>query len=206
MSAATPKPALRVGITGTRALAERAVPPLQTAIGALLDHIATHRPAPSALHALSPLAEGSDRLLAEAALARGWHLIAPIPFLPEDYETDFPATSDHFRSLLARATPIVLEGTRADADAAYEAAGHVVVHNCDLLITVWDGHTSNGRGGTAEIARYAASQGVPIWWLIPDGTTPPRLVRTQEALTDPTQAPSGPSAFAALTSFLDRRR
>jgi len=36
-----------------------------------------------------------------------------------------------------------------------------------------------GRGGTAEIVRYAARLGVPIWWLRRDGSGEPAWIAGQ---------------------------
>jgi hypothetical protein len=44
---------------------------------------------------VSALAEGADRIVAEAALARGFVLDAPIPFLRDEYARDFAATAAH---------------------------------------------------------------------------------------------------------------
>jgi hypothetical protein len=49
---------------------------------------------------------------------------------------------------------------------AYEAVGRHVVDHCDVLIAIWDGQPSRGRGGTAEIVDYAREHGRPyirIW-------------------------------------------
>jgi hypothetical protein len=40
------------------------------------------------LRLLSPLAEGADRIVAEQALALGYHLEAPLPFAQGAYEED----------------------------------------------------------------------------------------------------------------------
>jgi hypothetical protein len=46
----------------------------------------------------SAIAEGADRFAADAALARGWRLVTPLPFEPERYEQDFPdeESKEHF--------------------------------------------------------------------------------------------------------------
>ena len=68
---------------------------------------------PHLLRVLSPLAEGSDRCVADIALSFGYELEAIIPFTQKDYEIDFewPVNSgitgakclDEFRSLLSKA-------------------------------------------------------------------------------------------------------
>jgi hypothetical protein len=45
---------------------------------------------------------------------------------------------------------------------AYKQAGEYVVDHCDVLIAVWDGQPARGRGGTAEVVKYAREQNRPI--------------------------------------------
>ena len=89
-----PRPILSLGVTGHRennpayaansAGVEAVVAALFDRIAALADrHVAARAsgaagPASIRLHSL--LAEGSDQLAARAALARGWQLVAPLPF------------------------------------------------------------------------------------------------------------------------------
>jgi hypothetical protein len=122
------------------------------------------------LVAVTPLAEGSDRLFAHAALALGYALDVPLPFAQVEYEADFgppdgPSLAE-FRSLLAeaRARGVVRElaGRRAAADAAYGAAGRAVIAGADLLVAVWDGQAAKGPGGTAETVAEAIGRGLPV--------------------------------------------
>src|SRR6266511_4663437 len=46
-------------------------------------------PEPPILRVISPLAEGSDRLIAQEALALGFELESPLPFARDAYERDF---------------------------------------------------------------------------------------------------------------------
>ena len=213
----------RVGTTGSRVLADGAVAGLRRQIRAVLGEVAlvlrdlagAARDVGAAagpgvivpqLRVLSPLAEGADRLVAQAALSLGWALEVPMPFAQADYEADFPATVDAFRALLARATHrLELDGSHgADEARSYEAVGQYVVENADLLIAVWDGHPARGRGGTGDIVRFAARAGVPVWWLPSDGAGPPRLLRTQLDLSEPNWAPAGAAATEALGEVLRR--
>jgi hypothetical protein len=43
--------------------------------------------------------------------------------------------------------------------AAYEASGRAVVEGCEVLLALWDGAPSRGRGGTAEIVAFARERG-----------------------------------------------
>jgi hypothetical protein len=36
------------------------------------------------------------------------------------------------------------------------------VESSDVLLALWDGGASRGRGGTAEIVAYARERGVPV--------------------------------------------
>ena len=118
--------------------------------------------------ALSALAEGSDRIFAEAALRLGIPFEVVLPFKSADYETTFGDASGtpHYRALLARAAHVMeLAGTLADTTAAYEAVGRACVDACDVLVAVWDGKPAAGRGGTPEIIDYARRMGRRVIWI-----------------------------------------
>jgi hypothetical protein len=164
------------------------------------------------LRILSPLAEGADRCVADIALSFGYELEAIIPFAKNDYENDFerPVNSgitgakciDEFRSLLSRASNVLeLDGGRDAEAASYEAAGRVVARNADLLIAVWNGNEGAGRGGTADMVRFAVEQGVPVWWVPVDGSPPGWLASLQQTIR-PKSAPSGNQALEHLESYL----
>jgi hypothetical protein len=123
---------------------------------------------PAMLRVISPLAEGSDRMVAEAGLAMRAELACPLPFHPEEYKRDFESEESKrdFDVLLARATAVFdAGGSRAAAEAAYERAGQITVEQSDVLIAIWDGEPSRGRGGTAQMVDEALALGVPVVWL-----------------------------------------
>ena len=185
-TASAPPPSLgfSVGITGHRA--ERIVDPaavrarldevLRT-IQNKLDHIVTGHLFQAGRHPLrlvSALAEGSDRMAARAALELGERLEVILPFTQAEYEKDFetPESLAEFRDLLSRAgSVIVLDGDNHERPHAYEAGGLTLLDNCDLLLAVWDGEHSRGRGGTREIMGQAARRGMPIVVIPPDGSS-----------------------------------
>lgn len=127
------------------------------------------------LRLLSSLAEGSDRMVARAALELGYELEAPLPLPPDDFERDFATqvSRDDFRSLLERAaTAFVVErdgssrAPESDArEAAYERAGRYVNAQSDLLIAIWDGKAARGRGGTGQVVDEATDRGIPVAWI-----------------------------------------
>src|ERR1700733_1200337 len=118
---APPKPrlVLRVGVTGHRpnrfdATAQAIVRHKLEAVFSQLRNaaVALHQrecdvfdPAPPEIRIVSALAEGADRVVAEAGLATGFGLDVLLPFPAEVYETDFEedASRAQFRELLARA-------------------------------------------------------------------------------------------------------
>jgi hypothetical protein len=130
------------------------------------------------LRAISPLAEGADRIFAEEALAEDYELYSPLPFAQEEFEQDFlppaalqPDSLSHFRSLLERARDgaglglFEMDGTRSRAPEAYSAAGRIVLNQADLLIGVWDGKASAGVGGTVDTLGEAILYHVPVIWI-----------------------------------------
>lgn len=128
---------------------------------------------PPVLRAISPLAEGSDRLFAEAALELGYELCCILPFEQAQFEKDFEpgkaletSSLERFRALLAKATTrFELDGRRDDEGAAYGAGGRLVLRQSDLLVVVWDGERQGKVGGTEQTFDEARALGVPIVWI-----------------------------------------
>lgn len=214
-----PRLVLRIGVTGHRMnrIGEEAAGRVATAIASLFagleDELAALHDANGGVYAekpmlrvVSPVAEGADRLVAEAALARGHELQIALPFPRDEYARDFrdPTSVIAFRTLLERAWAVFeLPGQRDDAterDNAYEAVGLFTLRQSDLLLAVWDGGGSRGRGGTADIVAAAVRSGIPVVWIDPEGEREPRLLWAgREAATpDETDLRSvPPEAFAA---------
>jgi hypothetical protein len=218
-----PPLAFRVGVTGARALAPEIADRLRPAVAEILGLVARQmakladdplaKPvystdpagaAPFTLRLLSPLAEGSDRLVAEQALKAGYRLYAPLPFVQHEYENDFKESVGAFRALLAQAEVLELDGGRAVENESYREVGRFVVRNCDLLIAIWDGEREKGVGGTAEIVRFAVGAGVPVWWIDANGANPSKLVDEPLKLHKPSSAPTGEDAAKGVELYLDR--
>ncbi len=127
---------------------------------------------------LSPLAEGADRVVARAVLSDpDARLDVVLPLTLEDYLEDFATEESRkeFNELVDCCRKPALLRTRRIQDErrdagdqaelrrdAYDQVGRYVVDHCDVLIAVWDGQPSRGRGGTAEIVQYAQEQNRPI--------------------------------------------
>lgn len=126
------------------------------------------------LRAVSPLAEGADRMFARAALDRGYELCVPMPFAREEYAKDFEKTGgsiDEFNGLIARAKRdnalTIFELCQArqtddDEGVPYGNAGRVVVNQSDLLVAIWDGGKGRGKGGTVTTMKEAVGFSVPV--------------------------------------------
>ncbi len=147
---------------------------------------------------ISPLALGADRIVAKVALD---HLEArlevPMPFAEAEYRKDFAEGDDiqEFETLLARASerfpPQDKPALGAERPDAYREVGHRVVNGCELLLAIWDGQATRGRGGTRETIEYALQQGRLVLWI--DATAPDRPV---QVLRLPSQIPGSASAAA----------
>lgn len=159
----------RIGVTGHRRLPDdgRAAAAVGTALDAL-----TAAAGERDVAVVSSLAEGADRLVAEAGLARAWALEVVLPLPAGDYEADFgdEGSRRRFRSLLAAADQVDVVAPAAAREDAYWAAGAAVVERADALLALWDGAPARGRGGTAEVVAMARAAGLPLAWVsVPSG-------------------------------------
>jgi hypothetical protein len=155
---------LVIGVVGHRHLESHDLPLYRSRIGAFFDEMHARYPS-TPLRVLSALAEGSDRLVAEVALARGCELLVPLPMAPEEYEKDFPASVEQFRGLLARVpadNAFVLQPPRAEPgmdaqqlrDLQYLEVGVYVSAQSHILLALWDGVRNKAVAGTAEVVRF----------------------------------------------------
>jgi hypothetical protein len=183
---------IRIGVTGQRKLENpTAVEALvKRAIYAEVEKLFPEEPrrkikrvgqagtAAISFRVLSPLAEGADRVVARAVLSYpDAHLGVVLPLALEDYLEDFASEESRkeFGELLRRCDKPVFLRTRRIQDEcsdpkamaeircnSYAQVGRYVVDHSDMLIAVWDGEPSRGRGGTAEIVQYALEKNRPI--------------------------------------------
>jgi hypothetical protein len=182
MATYPPKPriALSIGVIGHRPdrLSDSGPKDVADEIGRVLDlivaKVGSHKEglspeifsdvAPS-LTIVSALAEGADRMVAQAGLVRGMRLDVVLPFIQSEYANDFRSETSkaEFGDLLSHAGAVlVLPGDRQDDGKAYEAAGLTLLDQSDIIIAVWDGGVSRGRGGTTALVDAAARFSVPV--------------------------------------------
>jgi hypothetical protein len=114
------------------------------------------------------LADGADQLFAQLVLDAHGALTVIIPSL--GYESTF---ADHglrrYRQLLSHASETETLNWPEPSEDAFLAAGRLVAERSDVLMAVWDGQEAQGKGGTADIVRYAQQKGKPTIIIWPKG-------------------------------------
>lgn len=153
---------VRIGVTGHRQL--DAPDDVARVVDRTIDDLVAAFGADTSLVVVSSLAEGADRLVAERVLDRpGATLEVILPLTAEDYARDFDSSAslDAFQALLDRASHIRVVPTDAAGprEQAYEAAGLALLDRTDVVLALWDGEESRGRGGTAEMVQAARERG-----------------------------------------------
>lgn len=172
---------IRIGVTGHRELTEAqsvlVVDSVRKVLGTLDTWLSDNlRHSSHAFVVVSPLAEGADRIVAGEVL--NWEkadpyykpkLEAVMPFPEDEYLKDFPDTASRaeFKDLLSRARSVKVLQKSRPSKGAYVSAGRYVVHSCDVLIAIWNGLPSNGKGGTGDIVEYARGLGQSIFIIDP---------------------------------------
>ena len=204
---------ITIGITGHRphrlTVSEpRLTRRVRTVLTALIKATGTAKTSRSpVLDIISPLAEGTDRIVAREVRALGQRLTALLPFARRDYETTFvdATTTAEFRTLWKAADErVVLKGSLKRAEAGYVAVGMVTLARSDLIITIWDGEPAQGRGGTPEILQNAIEWGIPIIWINAREDCKPVLLIADQGKRAPSLM-QGAARPQALTAALYRQ-
>lgn len=167
-----------VGVTGHRPHRLADTPALRNEIDALLEKLATQHK-DKCMVIVSPLAEGTDRIVARMAMEHhGYQLMVPLPLPWELYETDFDdASRMEFAELLGRSERYFelplrfgtaeMLATRIDGqpnperDSQYALVGAFLSQFCDELIAVYDGQPAAGEGGTGQVVAWRKGD-IPI--------------------------------------------
>jgi len=173
---------IRIGVTGHRKLSDEFK--LRQCIDSILstqifkafkedeyEKIRMAENTPVTYTVVSPLAEGADRLVAQAIIQKGGRLESLLPMPREEYEKDFPTPESlrEFNELLAKSHRVVTtECGVLPTDAeyrqhAYLRVGQETLNCCDILIALWDGNPSRGIGGTAHVVALAIDQKKPVF-------------------------------------------
>jgi hypothetical protein len=156
---------LRIGVTGHRVLVE--VTRVLEGVDAALDRIEAAFPGRPPV-VVSCLAEGADRLVAEAVLRwPGARLVAVLPMPRGELVADFATAESlaEFEGLLGRAAEVVELPALARRDECYAAANKWMLGGVEVLVAVWDGAEARGLGGTAEVVAQARASHLPLAWI-----------------------------------------
>jgi len=164
---------LTIGVTGHRDLVESELPALRDQVRAFFVDLGSEFPGLE-LQLISPLAEGSDQLVAEIAVELGLPLIVPLPMSQAEYENDFDsaASLQKFHTLINKAKvidlplavndsaeTIVLPGSAHERQ--YMQMGVFISNHCQVLLALWDGKPGSEIGGTGSVVSYHLTAVMP---------------------------------------------
>jgi hypothetical protein len=165
---------LLVGVTGHRDLVADEIPAIRQVVRSFLERLRSQFP-DRPLRVLTPLAEGSDRLVADIAMALDIPIIVPLPMARETYVDDFSneGSAAEFELFLSRAEEVYELPVAPGADAAairrpgparnrqYAQLGVFLCAHSHVLLALWDGKSSNDLGGTAQVVRFRRDDVMP---------------------------------------------
>ena len=162
-----------VGVTGHQDIPPAATKFVKDRIAILLCKVS------GKITAVSSLASGADQLFAKIALGLGAELHVIVPC--DKYESTFSneRTLNQYRKLLRDAGKVEVLKHKGPSMSAFLDAGRHVVDISQLVIAVWDGLKSRGKGGTADIVRYARQRDKEVVVIWPTGVA--RIKQTRPA-------------------------
>lgn len=178
---------LTIGVTGHRDLLADEVPALRGKVRDFFIKLQGDYP-DLELQLITPLAEGSDRLVADVALELGCNLIVPMPMPQAEYEKDFssPEAVEEFRGSLKKARVIHLRLLKSDPGESltheeraqqYAQMGIFISNHSQVLLALWDGKPSSDVGGTAGVVNYHLTAVMPGFSIAEDS---PNLLADNE--------------------------
>jgi hypothetical protein len=155
---------VRIGITGHSNLAPKSVPAVADALRNALKEV------DPPLVGVSCLARGADQVFADVVLQLGGSLEVILP--AADYREDKvkPDNREQFERLLAHADAVRVMPFAESGRDAYMAASEAVLSGVERMVAVWDGHPSDGRGGTADVVTAARERGIHVEIVWPPGS------------------------------------
>lgn len=168
---------IRIGITGHRMLEKESM--IKNCVKAKLRKLEENagKELPHSHHVfvvISPLAEGSDRLVAHEVLGLPVKdkncvpiLETVLPMPEEEYIKDFtaPGSVEEYYSLKNRACTVKTLDYNGIREDGFKNVGRYVVQNCDILFVIWNGEISEKPGGTYDTFEYAKNIGCPYVWI-----------------------------------------
>jgi len=178
---------LTIGVTGHRDLRAAEIPALRQKVRDFFKQLESEFPGLQP-QLITPLAEGSDRLVADVALELGYGLIVPLPMPQADYEMDFSSAEavEAFRDSLKLARVIHLRTLQEDSGISpnreerkrqYAQMGTFISNHSQVLLALWDGKPSLKIGGTASVVNYHLTAVMPGFSIAEDS---PNLLADNE--------------------------
>jgi hypothetical protein len=160
-----------IGVTGHRNIYEN-----DALVSAIDEQLMLLKKENRSFEILSPLADGADMLVAERAIeVLDAKLKVLFPFDPSVYQCGSKKYAyggieqkERFKRLLNKAIETKNTGwINSNPDdrnmrEQFEKCGQSIVEQCDVLIALYDGKPSKGKGGTAEIVEYAKRIGKDV--------------------------------------------
>jgi len=155
-------PALQIAFSGHRTLIDENL--CRSVIRKVLDDWKAR--APNGISGLSSLAAGGDLLFAEVCFELGIPLQVLLPLPQAQFREDFdPVTWNRVEAALRRAAFFNVVNSGTDRPECYYECGLETVHQCSLLMVLWDGLPARGPGGTGEMAEHAKNLAIPVIWI-----------------------------------------
>lgn len=148
------------GITG-----HRRIPHPDNLFQRILHHGEILLESGNSVYGLTPLAEGADRIFAQALIQLGIPYSVPLPLEQKNYEHDFPGSIGEFQTLLEKAQTVFtlprcpwltesdVQPDASGRDFQYLSVGVYIANQSDVLFSAWNGKPGQGMGGTAQITQ-----------------------------------------------------
>ncbi|MGH3699473.1 MAG: hypothetical protein ACRDQ9_18850 [Pseudonocardiaceae bacterium] len=118
---------------------------------------------------ISCLAQGADQIFARVVLECGGTVEVILPAADYRERKVKPENLAEFDDLISRARVVRTLPFDESSSDAYMAASAEVFDSADSLIAVWDGNSSGGYSGTADVVAAARERGIPVTVVWPDG-------------------------------------
>lgn len=165
---------LVVAVTGHRDLVHAEIPTIRSRVRDCLFSLRHDYPS-RIIVVMTGLAEGSDRLVAEEALALGMPISVVLPMPRSMYLQDFETVESRmeFTSLCDAAADVfelpLAPGSTEQAIAEqgpgrsrqYAQLGVFICAHCHILMALWDGKDSDQLGGTSQVVRFHHNDVMP---------------------------------------------
>ena len=163
---------LMIGAIGHRDLVQPEIEGLGERVRHFLDTLQRKYP-DLRVTVLTSVADGADRLVADAANSLGIPITYVLPMPSDLFERDFDDESlSEYRRIVSEShvltlplfngnTPDDVTHPGAARDMQYAQLGAFIAAHCHVLLALWDGNEDGPSGGTAAIIRFHQDDFMP---------------------------------------------